>query len=98
MQLELSDRVRTSLATLGLGERQRIEAWIDYLRNWDSDPFAESRSVLLNVDGRPVYLFRTSGDARIFFTLDASGGKIRVVDVTSVETILATGGPMSAAS
>ena len=52
----------------------------------------KSHSVLLNVQGRSVYLFQTGTDVRIFYTVDEEKKTILIVDVTKRETILSSGG------
>jgi hypothetical protein len=89
MQVQLSERVKTILHTISPEERQKILVWFDYLRNWEEDPFARSRSVLLDVQGRSVYLFRTTTDLYIFYTLDPQNNTITVIDVPPEETIRA---------
>jgi mRNA-degrading endonuclease RelE of RelBE toxin-antitoxin system len=92
MQLNLSERVITALSTLGSDDRRRVEVWFGYLRNWDEDPFVRSHSVPLTVQGKPVLMFRTSTDVRIFYTVDEQAETITVVDLTTKDTILTSGG------
>ena len=70
MQIQLSERVKTALHVLTQDDRQRVQTWFAYLQNWEEDEFVRSRSVLLNVQGQAVYMFRTSTEVRIFFTVD----------------------------
>ncbi len=91
MQVVLSERVKTALATLGRDDRDRVEAWFEYLRGWRDDPFVRSRSVTLNVEGRPVSMFRTSTDIRIFYTVDEQDDTVNVIDIATKDTILSSG-------
>src|SRR5436305_12947498 len=67
MQIMLTERVKTALQTLGHDERERVNTWFGYLRNWEDDPFVGSRSVALEVRGEPVYMFRTGTPVRISY-------------------------------
>ncbi len=98
MQVILSERVKTTLSTLSRDDRERVQAWFGYLRNWEEDPFAKSQSVTLNVQGQSVNLFRTSTDVHIFYTVDPQNKTITVVDIASRETILSSGGAAAGGS
>lgn len=91
MQVQYSERVNTTLATLGTDDRQRVHTWIQYMKNWDRDPFVRNHSVELTVQGKTVYLFRTSTDVRIFYTVNLDNQTITILDVTRQETILSSG-------
>lgn len=95
MQLHLAERVETLLHTLNPEQRKKILYWFDYLRNWEEEPYARSRSVLLDIQGQPMYLFRTNSEVRIFYTVDIQSKTIFVIDVTNRDTILATGGALT---
>jgi mRNA-degrading endonuclease RelE of RelBE toxin-antitoxin system len=47
---------------------------------------------LLNVQGQAVYMFRTSTEVRIFFTVDQESKTVSVIDITTENTILSSGG------
>ena len=91
MQVVLSERVKTALNTLGHDEQQRVNAWFGYLRNWERDPFVKSRSIALNVQGQSLYLFRTSSEVRIFYTVDLASNTVSVIDIATTDTILSSG-------
>jgi mRNA-degrading endonuclease RelE of RelBE toxin-antitoxin system len=91
MQVKLSERVQTALKTLGQDDRERVRTWFGYLQNWEEDPFVRSQSVVLNVQGQTVYMFRTSTEVRIFYTVDEQTPTVSVVDVTTKDTILSSG-------
>jgi len=91
MQVILSERVRTILQTLSLDERERVHAWIGYFRNWEQDSFVRAKSVTLDVQGETVYMFRTSSELRIFFTVNETEKIVHVLDLATKETILASG-------
>lgn len=91
MQVLLSERVKTALHTLSRDDRERIQTWFGYFRNWEEDTFAKSQSVTLSVQGQSVYMFRTSTDIRIFYTVDLQSKTITVIDIATKETILSSG-------
>jgi mRNA-degrading endonuclease RelE of RelBE toxin-antitoxin system len=91
MQVVLSERVKTALNTLSRDDRERVQTWFGYLQNWEEDAFVRSRSVALNVQGQTVYLFRTTTEVRIFYTVDMQNKTIHVIDVTTRDTILSFG-------
>ena len=92
MQVVLSERVKTALATLSRDDRERVHTWFGYLRNWEEDAFVRSQSVALDVQGRSVYMFRTSTEVRIFYTVDPQSKTISVIDLATKDTILSSGG------
>jgi hypothetical protein len=89
MKVVLTERVRNVMRTLGHEDLQRVQAWLDHLANWETDEFVRNHSVTLNVDERIVYMFRTSTDLRIFFTIDKD--ILTVIDIAKKETILSSG-------
>lgn len=91
MQVVMSERVKTALSTLSQDDRERVQTWFGYLRNWEDDPFVKSQSVALNVQGQSVYMFRTSTDVRIFYTVDLQSRIVTVIDVATKATILSSG-------
>jgi hypothetical protein len=98
MHVTLSERVKTALSTLSPDDRERVRTWFDYLRNWEEDAFVRSRSVTLNVRGQPVYMFRTSTDIYIFYTVDQQSKTIDVIDMATRDTILSSGDVATGAS
>jgi mRNA-degrading endonuclease RelE of RelBE toxin-antitoxin system len=92
MQVILSERVKTFLSTLSHDDRDRVNTWFGYLRNWEEDAFVKSQSVKLNVQGQSVYMFRTSTEVRIFFTVDVQDKTVNVIDIATKDTILSFGG------
>jgi mRNA-degrading endonuclease RelE of RelBE toxin-antitoxin system len=91
MQVVLSDKVKTVLATLGGEDQVKIRAWFGYLQNWEQDAYARSESVKLSVQGQTVYMFRAGSELRLFYTVDQPGNTITVVDVATKDTILSSG-------
>ena len=91
MQVILSERVKTALNTLSRDDRERVHTWIGYLRNWEEDAFAKSQSVTLSVQGESVYMFRTSTDVHIFYTVDLQSKTVYVLDIATKDTILSFG-------
>ncbi len=91
MQVMLSERVKTALNTLSRDERERVQTWFGYLRNWEEDAFVRSRSVALNVQGQAMYMFRTSTEVRIFYTVDLQNKAVHVIDIATKDTILSSG-------
>ncbi|MBI1916418.1 MAG: hypothetical protein HYS12_17045 [Planctomycetes bacterium] len=92
MQVMLSERVKTALNTLSRDDRERVHTWFDYLRNWEEDAFVRSQSVMLNVQGQSMYMFRTSTEVRIFYTVDLQSKTVTVIDLATKDTILSFGG------
>jgi mRNA-degrading endonuclease RelE of RelBE toxin-antitoxin system len=91
MQVMLSERVKTALNTLSRDDRERVQTWFGYLRNWEEDAFVRSQSVTLNVQGQSVYMFRTSTELRIFYTVDLQSKSVCVIDIATKDTILSSG-------
>src|SRR5947209_17410252 len=91
MQVVLSERVKTALDTLSRDDRERVHTWFGYLRNWEENEFVRSRSITLNVQGQSVYMFRTSTEVRIFYTVDLQSKTITVIDIATKDTILSSG-------
>ena len=91
MQVMLSNRVQTALSTLSHDDRERVNTWFGYLRNWEEDAFVKSRSVTLNVQGQSVCMFRTSTEVRIFYTVDEQSKTVYVIDLATKDTILSSG-------
>jgi mRNA-degrading endonuclease RelE of RelBE toxin-antitoxin system len=98
MQVVLSERVKTALNTLGRDDRDRVHTWFGYLRNWEEDPFVRSQSVTLNVQGQSVFMFRTSTEVRIFYTVDTQSKTVHVIDIATKDTILSSGSVSMGAS
>jgi mRNA-degrading endonuclease RelE of RelBE toxin-antitoxin system len=91
MQVILSERVKTALNTLSRDDREKVHTWFGYLRNWEEDAFVRSQSVTLTVRGQLVYMFRTSTDVRIFYTVDQQSNTVHVIDIATKDTILSSG-------
>ena len=91
MQVLLSERVKTALNTLSRDDRERVHTWFGYLQNWEEDAFVRSQSVTLNVQGQSVYMFRTSTEVRIFYTVDQESKTVYVIDIATQDTILSSG-------
>jgi mRNA-degrading endonuclease RelE of RelBE toxin-antitoxin system len=91
MQVMLSERVRTALNTLSRDDREKVQTWFGYLRNWEEDEFVKSQSVTLDVQGQTMYMFRTSTDVRIFHTVDQQSKTVSVIDIATLDTILSSG-------
>ncbi len=89
MQVVLAEPVQRSLATPSRDDRERVQTWFNYLSDWDRDPFVRDHSVPLQVEGKDVFMFRTSTDVRIFYTIDAE--VLTVINVARKETVEASG-------
>jgi hypothetical protein len=89
MNLVVSPSAEIALRTLGDEDRRKIFAWFGYLRNWENDPFVQSKSRKLDVAGEDVYLLKTSTDIRIFFTIRVDG--IEVIDIARRDSLAAVG-------
>lgn len=92
MQVTLSERAQTFLTTLSSDDRERVQTWFGYLRNWEQDEFVRSRSIKLNVHGETMYMFRTSTEVRIFYEVDVQNKTISIIDIATKGTILSSGG------
>ena len=80
--------VDIALRTLDHDGLQRVNAWFDHLRNWDSDETVRENSYPLK--GMPgVFVLRTTTDIRIFFKME--GDSITILDVAKKQSILASG-------
>ena len=91
MKVMLSERVQTFLDTLSHDDRERINTWFVYLRNWEENAFVRSRSVTLNVQGQSMFMLRTSTEIRIFYTVDQQSKTVYVIDIATLDTILSSG-------
>lgn len=91
MQVALSERVKTALNTLSRDDRERVHTWFGYLRNWEEDAFVRAQSVALNVQGQSVYMFRTSTEVRILYTVDQQSKTVSLIDIATTDTILSSG-------
>jgi mRNA-degrading endonuclease RelE of RelBE toxin-antitoxin system len=96
MEVVLSERVQIALSGASSDERIQVQTWIQYLRNWETDEFVRGNSVLLPLPDRTVYVFRTTTNLRIFFTVDEATKTITVIDVATRESILQFGGAAKA--
>ena len=86
MNVIVSDAAEIALRTLGDEDRRKVFAWFGYLRNWESDPFVQSRSRKVQTTGaEDLRVLRTSTDLRIFFVLHPQ--QIEVVDIARRETL-----------
>src|SRR5206468_7795324 len=84
-------RSGSKLKTLNRDDREKVHTWFGYLQNWEEDAFVKSQSVTLNVQGQSVYMFRTSTEVRIFYTVDVQSNTLTVIDITTKDTILSSG-------
>jgi mRNA-degrading endonuclease RelE of RelBE toxin-antitoxin system len=71
---------------------------LDYLQNWENDDFVRSHSVMLDIPGESLYLFRTRSEWRVFYTVDQQSKTVSVVDIATRDTILASGSVSAEAS
>jgi hypothetical protein len=88
MNVILTQPVEIALRTLDEDDRRRVVAWLDCLKNWETDDYVRKRSHQLNPD-EDVYVLKTSTDIRIFFRLEPDA--IAVLDIARKETILRSG-------
>jgi hypothetical protein len=89
MNVVTTPPVDIALRTLGFDDRQRVQAWIGNLKNWEGDRFIQEHSYKLKPTEN-TYVLHTTTDIRIFFTLE--GDTITVLDVAKRPGILTSGG------
>jgi mRNA-degrading endonuclease RelE of RelBE toxin-antitoxin system len=85
MNVTIAEPAQIVLRNLGEDARRRVEAWIDNLRRWETDPYIRDHSKKLDI-GENVYMLLTSTDIRIFFALEKDS--ITVLDVARRATII----------
>lgn len=88
MNVILTPAVDIALNTLGQEERASVAAWLDHLKNWETDDFIRRRSHKLSPDD-DVYVLNTTTDLRLFFKLEHD--RIVVLDIATKATIQAFG-------
>lgn len=79
MNVRTEPAVNAAIRTLDEGERQKVFAWLDHLKNWEGDAHVRKLSRPTAQEG--VYVLNTSDDLRLFFELDLSAGEITVIDL-----------------
>ena len=93
MNVAVADSAQITLRYLSDDERRRVWAWIDTLRNWETDDFVRTHSKKLNATEND-YVLLTSSDVRIFFTLGQD--TITVLDIAKKSTIVSSGPALGA--
>jgi mRNA-degrading endonuclease RelE of RelBE toxin-antitoxin system len=88
MRIEIAQPADIALRSLSQDDRQRVQAWLDHLRNWEGDRFIQTRSHRLP-SFENTYVLQTSTDIRIFFTKE--NDTITVFDVAKRPAILTSG-------
>lgn len=89
MRVTITESVRRSLNTLSPEDRNRVETWFSYLETMD--PYARANSQTLVIDGQTVYMFVTSSNVRIFYTVDNASQTVAITHITNKETIISSG-------
>lgn len=84
MDVLMNQPARMALSMLGGDDRRRVMVWLDYLKRWHEDEFVRSHSKKLDT-ADDVFVFRTSSDFRIFFTV--ADDHIEVLDITRAEAL-----------
>jgi mRNA-degrading endonuclease RelE of RelBE toxin-antitoxin system len=69
MNVIRTQSVDIALATLGEENRQQVLAWLEHLKNWDSDELVRSRVHKLNPN-EDVYVLKAGPEFRIIFRLE----------------------------
>jgi mRNA-degrading endonuclease RelE of RelBE toxin-antitoxin system len=88
-KVQYAPAVELSLSSLDPDGVRRVQAWFDYLKQWDEDEVVRKNS--LPLPGHPgVYVLKTTTDLRIFFRID--GDTITVLDIANRSAIIASGG------
>ncbi len=84
----LAPAVEIAMRTLDPDGVRRVQAWFDYLKQWDTDDVVRKNSQPL--DGMPgVFILLTTTDIRIFFKID--GDTVTVLDIAKKAAILTSG-------
>jgi hypothetical protein len=86
MNVILTQPVEIALRTLGEENRKNVLAWLDHLKNWETDEYIRSHKLDVDDD---VYVLKANMDFRVFLKLESS--RIVVLDIARRETILACG-------
>jgi mRNA-degrading endonuclease RelE of RelBE toxin-antitoxin system len=84
MKVQQTQPVEIALRTLGEDDRQKVLAWFDHLRNWETDPYVREHSRKLN-SAENVYVLKAGTDIRIFYRLEQD--TIVVLDIANKSTI-----------
>ena len=95
MHVNVAESAQIVLRNMGEEDRRKVWAWIDLLRKWDTDPYAQRHSRRLDPRDN-AYMLLTNTDLRIFFTLDKDS--ITVLDVARKGTIISSGSISEAGS
>jgi hypothetical protein len=88
MNVTIAEPAQIVLRNSSDDDRRRVNAWIDYLEKWETDPYVRKHSKKLD-EGGNVYMLLTSTDVCIFFSLEE--GSITVLDVAKRATIVSSG-------
>jgi mRNA-degrading endonuclease RelE of RelBE toxin-antitoxin system len=88
MNVTVAEPAQIILRNMSEDDRRKVGAWIDYLKRWDTDPFAKQHSKKLDTSDN-VYMLLTSTDIRIFFALEED--TITVLDLARKATIISSG-------
>ena len=84
MNVIMTQPVDIALASLGEEDRRQVMAWLDHLKNWETDSYVRAHSQRLNPIEN-VYVLKTSTDIRIFFQLEKN--TITVLDIARKATL-----------
>ena len=85
MNVMISEAAEIALRMSREDTRKRVGAWIDHLKQWDTDPYIRQHSKKLDHAGDNVYVLITSEDFLIFFSLEEDG--ITILDVARKSAI-----------
>ena len=89
MEVVKAEQVRRSLNTLSSDDRNRVDTWLSYFERDYS--FVKEHSVQIQLNNQPVFMFVTSTDVRIFYSIDTAAKRITILNIAKKETILSSG-------
>jgi len=84
----LTQPVEFALRTLGEEDRRTVTAWLDHLKDWETDEFVRGRSQRLKASD-DVYVLKAGTEFRVFFRLGKDG--ITVEDIAQKDALKSFG-------
>jgi hypothetical protein len=85
MKVVLTHPVEIGLRTLSDEDRLNVMAWLDHLKDWETDEVVRERSYKLFPD-EDAYVLHAGPRHRVFFRLQQD--QIEVLDLATKETLL----------
>ncbi len=84
MEVKVSTPAWVGISSLRPEKRHGVEAWLERLKNWESDPLVRSQAVRFPGE-EPLFLLKTDTDFRLIFEL--KNNAITVLDLVSRATL-----------